>query len=139
MIPIDTGVFLALLNRRDPYHQTVKLALSTVREPLITTYPVLTETCYFLLARQCDVSPAHFLKQITQRDVVTLFDFEISHLKRMAELMERYEDQPMDFADASLVVLAEQLGHGRILTIDRRDFSVYRWNHHRTFENLVRF
>jgi uncharacterized protein len=137
MIPIDTGVFLALLNRRDPYHQEVQLALSRVRERLITTYPVLTETCYFLLARQCDVSPAHFLQQITQQGLVTLFDFEIHHLKRMAELMERYGDQPMDFADASLVVLAEQLGHGRILTIDRRDFAVYRWNNHQPFENLV--
>jgi predicted nucleic acid-binding protein len=42
-----------------------------------------------------------------------------------------------DFADASLVVLAEHLGHGRILTCDRRDFSIYRWNDTNPFENLL--
>jgi predicted nucleic acid-binding protein len=42
----------------------------------------------------------------------------------------------MDLADASLVVLAEYLGHERILTCDRRDFLTYRWNNTHTFENL---
>ena len=44
---------------------------------------------------------------------------------------------PMDLADASLVALAEHLGHGRILTCDRRDFSIYRWNNNNLFENLL--
>jgi uncharacterized protein len=52
--------------------------------------------------------------------------------------MERYADLPMDFADASLVVLAEHLNHGRILTVDRRDFLTYRWNNTQPFENLMR-
>ena len=55
----------------------------------------------------------------------------------MIELMERYCDLPMDFADASLVVLAEQLGHGRILTSDRQDFNIYRWNNNQLFKNLL--
>jgi len=55
----------------------------------------------------------------------------------MAELIERYRDLPMDMADASLVVLAEQLGHGRILTVDRRDFNIYRWNDRNLFENQL--
>lgn len=44
---------------------------------------------------------------------------------------------PMDLADASLVVLAEHLGHGRILTCDRRDFNIYRWKNTNSFENLL--
>lgn len=59
------------------------------------------------------------------------------HLSRMIQLMERYADLPMDFADASLVVLAENLGHGRILTVDRHDFRTYRWNERNPFENLM--
>jgi predicted nucleic acid-binding protein len=47
-------------------------------------------------------------------------------MRRVQELLERYNDLPMDLADASLVVLAEHLGHGRILTCDRRDFLTYR-------------
>jgi predicted nucleic acid-binding protein len=45
----------------------------------------------------------------------------------MIELLENYAGLPMDMADASLVILAEHLGYGRILTSDRRDFNVYRW------------
>lgn len=50
--------------------------------------------------------------------------------------MENYANLPMDLADASLVVLAEHLETGRILTVDRRDFNVYRWNKNNLFENL---
>jgi uncharacterized protein len=125
MIIIDTGAFLAILNHRDPSHQNVQTALRLIREPLITTYPVLTETCYFLLARPGRITPADFLRQVT-KGVVKVFNLEQVHLQRMVVLMERYADLPMDFADASLVVLAESLNEGRILTVDRRDFNVYR-------------
>ena len=52
-------------------------------------------------------------------------------------LMRDYADLPMDLADASLVILAERLGHGRILSTDRRDFRTYRWKNHHPFENLL--
>lgn len=52
-------------------------------------------------------------------------------------LMAVYADLPMDLADASLVVLAEHLGHGRILSTDQRDFHAYRWKQRRPFENLL--
>jgi uncharacterized protein len=55
----------------------------------------------------------------------------------MVELMERYADLPMDLANASLVVLAEHLEHGQILTVDRRDFSTYRWKNSNPFQNLL--
>jgi predicted nucleic acid-binding protein len=51
--------------------------------------------------------------------------------------MKKYADLPMDVADASLVVLAEYLGHGRILSSDKRDFQTYRWKNHEPFENLL--
>ena len=136
MIIIDTGAFLAILNHRDPNHQHTKHVMESITEPLITTYPVLTETCYFLLARPGRTTPADFLRQVT-KGVVKIFNLDQIHLERMVVLMERYADLPMDFADASLVVLAESLQEGRILTVDRRDFTVYRWHDTRTFENLL--
>ena len=51
--------------------------------------------------------------------------------------MRRYAALPMDLADASLVLLAERLGHGRILSTDQRDFETYRWKQHQPFENLL--
>ena len=56
------------------------------------------------------------------------------------ELMRRYANVPMDFADASLVVAAETLGTRKIFTIDRKDFTGYRirrWHRHLSFEMMV--
>jgi uncharacterized protein len=53
--------------------------------------------------------------------------------------MEKYAKLPMDLADASLVILAEHLGHGRILSIDFRDFNTYRWKNQYQFENMMLF
>ena len=58
-------------------------------------------------------------------------------LVRASSLMRRYQDLPMDLADASLVILAEQLGEGRILSTDMRDFSGYRWKNKLPFTNLL--
>lgn len=55
----------------------------------------------------------------------------------MALLMEQYRDLPMDIADASLLVLAEELGHGRILSTDQRDFNAYHWKNRHPFTNLL--
>ena len=66
-----------------------------------------------------------------------VFALEDSHASRIAALMEKYRDLPMDLADASLVILAESLGEGRILSTDRRDVNTYRWKERRPFENLL--
>ncbi|WP_254449556.1 hypothetical protein [Anabaena sp. UHCC 0253] len=50
--------------------------------------------------------------------------------------MEKYKDLPMDLADSSLVILAEELGHGQILSVDYRDFNTYRWKNTEPFDNL---
>ncbi len=136
MIIVDTGVFVGLFNQRDNFHHLAKTALSSVQEPLITTYPVLTETCYLLLRSVGYVAQARFLRSIS-RGAFEVFELRRHDIDRMAELIERYGDLPMDFADASLVVLAEHLGHGRILSVDQRDFNVYRWNDRNAFENLL--
>lgn len=50
MIITDTGFFFALANQADRYHSAALSALEAINEPLITTYPVITETCYLLLS-----------------------------------------------------------------------------------------
>ena len=136
MIIIDTGVFVGLFNPRDNFHHLARTAFSQVQEPLITTYPVLTETCYLLSRSAGQIAQANFLRSIS-RGAFELFDLQRHDIDRMVELIERYANLPMDFADASLVVLAEHLGHGRILTVDQRDFNTYRWNNRHPFENLL--
>jgi hypothetical protein len=65
-----------------------------------------------------------------------VWDLPHQHLQRVPALMQQYAQLPMDLADASLVLLAEHLGHGRILSTDERDFETCRWKRHRPFDNF---
>jgi uncharacterized protein len=136
MIIADTGFFVALGNQSDHFHTQAVDILNHFPEPLITTYPVISETCYLLARESGTVVECAFLREVVA-ERIAIFQLEVSHLDRIVNLIERYADLPMDLADASLVLLAEQLGHGRILTVDRRDFSVYRWHNNQPFENLL--
>ena len=136
MILADTGFWLALANRTDTHHARAKTALKGLREPLISTWPVLTETCHLLVSRLGVAAELAFI-QSWIGGAFGLFDLAESHAPRVHELMAQYRDLPMDLADASLVVLAEELRTGRILSTDQRDFRTYRWKNHKPFKNLL--
>lgn len=136
MIITDTGFFVALGNKKDKFHQQAKQKLSKFREPLITTYPVIVETSYFLVERVGQETQLRFLYQLTQGSI-KIFQLNNDHLKRMIELMIKYSNLPMDLADASLVVLAEEIKENRILTTDFRDFTIYRWDNSKEFNILL--
>jgi predicted nucleic acid-binding protein len=70
---------------------------------------------------------------------ISVWDIPADHRARIPAMMKRYATLPMDLADASLVLLAEHLGHGKILTTDQRDFSNYRWKSRKPFVNLMGF
>ena len=96
----------------------------------------MTETCY-LLQQRAGVPFALAFVSCLRQGGCNLFQILDVLLGRVEELMRQYASQPMDFADASLVVLAEALDHGRILSTDRRDFATYRWKNRQPFENLL--
>lgn len=136
MIIADTGFWLALANRRDRHHARAVEALDSLTEPLVTTWPVLTETCHLLVDRLGVDSELAFVRGASD-GALRLFSLNAEHFPRIEALMRRYRNLPMDLADASLVVLAEEQGDGRILSTDRRDFATYRWKNHRPFKNLL--
>lgn len=136
MISADTGFWVALLDRRDNLHLKVSDYARNLDEPLITTLPVVTEVCYLLQTRCGAKYSAEFL--LAQGDgLFQLFVIGEAEFPKMASLMHKYADLPMDLADASMILLAEYLGHGRIVSTDRRDFHTYRWKNHHPFANLL--
>ncbi len=136
MIIADTGFWVALADKKDKHHQEADNFVKTTNEMLITTYPVITEVCHILLKRQGVKAQLTFIKMY-QLGAFEVFDMPKKDKDRVLSLMQQYADLPMDFADASLVLLAEQLGHGRILSTDKRDFHTYRWKNTQPFSNLL--
>lgn len=137
MIIVDTGFWLALIDHQDRYHQKAVNAMDFYqKETLITTCSVVTETSYLLFRRIHIEASISFLKSY-EKGLFQVFQLKPSHTERIIELMIKYSTLPMDLADASLVILAEHLGHGRILSTDQRDFGIYRWKNTYPFQNLL--
>jgi predicted nucleic acid-binding protein len=136
MIIADTGFWLALADQQDTHHQAARQKLREIDERLITTWCVVTETCYLLLKRKGVLAQSKFMESLANGAFET-FNLQPDHAQRIAQLMQKYGNLPMDLADASLVILAEELGHGRILSVDYRDFNTYRWKNTQPFQNLL--
>lgn len=136
MIIADTGFFIALANRKDEDHEPAVSALRSLREGLITTWPVITETSHLLATRLGTQALLSFVSS-ARAGAFSVFDLHATHWPRIEALMRRYADLPMDLADASLVLLAEERDDGRILSTDRRDFRTYRWKTRKPFKNLL--
>jgi predicted nucleic acid-binding protein len=137
MVLADSGFWIALFGYDDRHFAAARTALTEHRrEGFITTVPVLTEVSYYLVKRTGPDTVIKFLDAI-EAGAAAVFDLSATHRARVPRLMDKYRDLPMDYADASLVLLAEDQGHGRILTTDQRDFRAYRWKHRKPFENLL--
>jgi uncharacterized protein len=130
----DTGPLVAMFDTDDPYHAVCVETMSRIpNQDMVTTWPCATEAMYLLWR-------THGAR--AQHDFWDLLDsqLELTHIpragcRRMRDLMLRYHDAPMDFADASLVVAAEQLGERRIFTFDSH-FRAYLIHDKHTFEVL---
>jgi len=127
MILCDTGVIVASVNPNDPHRAPCMSILATIREPLVTTWPCLTEAMYLV-----GTVGHETLRRQLELGTYTLPEPTLGNLLRACALMRTYNDIPMDFADASLVVAAEVLGITRILTFDRH-FYAYQINERTPF------
>ncbi|HEY3816468.1 MAG TPA: PIN domain-containing protein [Polyangiaceae bacterium] len=136
MILVDTGFWLALANAADRHHERARKALAAHRRPYVTTWPVMTETCHMLAARLGIDAQLAFVRSAAL-GAFEIFSLGREHLPRVEVLMQKYRGLPMDLADASLVILAEESGSGDILSTDTRDFGAYRWKNRKPFRNLL--
>lgn len=134
-VVVDSGFLVALFDETDPLHASSRDFLRDYRGRFWTTEAVLTETLALLSVaqqRRClrwlgDAAEAGLLR--IDREPV---DFRV-----LEGLVRKYADQPMDFADASVVTLATRAGIREILTADRRDFAVYRVGARRRFVDVL--
>ena len=128
---IDTGPLVAWLDRGDRDHARVGAFLAGFRGRLLTTWPVLTEVCHLI--------PGHVVPRFLRwvEAGVELRELPAIAVSDLAARIEKYHDLPMDLADASLVWLADQIGVLDILTLDERDFGVYRRAGGQRFRNVL--
>ena len=132
---VDTGILLALANRRDVNHQAAVTLLSSLREALLVSTPVLAEAAY-LTNRVLGVEAEAALVASLGRGEMQLEEITREDCLRAADLLRLYAEDRIGFVDASLVAVAERLKIRRVLTVDRRHFDMIRPRHCNGFEIL---
>jgi uncharacterized protein len=130
---LDAGAVIAMLNRRESFHQVTARLIESLQVPLVTCEPVIAESCHLL--RHIPGAAEAVLGNVAEG----LFEipFQLSRQTHgVLQILRRYADRRIDLADACLILLAEELGTGDILTLDR-DFQIYRWARNRPFQLLI--
>ncbi len=134
MILIDAGPLIAIVDRDDRDHDRCVSVLRRLAVPLVTTWPALTEAMYLLGDRAGWAAQERLWRMLLRRDLIARVTDQPT-LARAFDLMRTYRNVPMDFADATLVALAESLDDRRVFTLDR-DFTIYRLHGRTRFELL---
>lgn len=121
---LDTGPLVAYLDASDPFHDRTVSVLDRFSGQFFTTGAVITETMHFVSAVK---TGPRLLAEFVLAAGVEVYDLaQVRDLHQAVVLMEQYSDTPMDYADATLVLLAERLEVYEIATLDRRGFSTFR-------------
>ncbi len=128
---LDTGALVSLLDRSQEHHEKCVRFFEKWERPVVSTEAVLTEATHLLgrVRRGRKACVDFFLD-----GGAVLVPTTVPSLRRVRELLDDYADLPMDYADATLVVLAEEIGTDLVFTTDRRDFRVYRIRGRKRFQ-----
>ncbi len=130
----DTGFIVALTNQADARHVDVRDIYLQFPQILVPQ-TVLVEAAY-LLGRNAGIGiVVSFLKGLSSSrfSLVALSDPDI---ERVSQILEQYEDSRIDFVDASVMAVAERLNITTVLTLDQRDFRLFRPRHRNSFRLL---
>ena len=132
MILCDASPLIALTNTKDEKHSLCVEVLSLLPSPLVTTVYCFSEAMYFA-GRNGGWYGQEPVWRLWRDERLVIRPYQEQEFLRMQGLMKKYQDVPMDLADASLVVAAEDLGQNRIFTLDK-DFYIYRLHGRDPFE-----
>jgi len=132
---LDSGFLYATIDTSDTHHAAVKTATERIRGAVLLPIPAITETAHFLAKNKGLDSLAKFLTDLPASSIDLIAPTAEDYI-RSAEILTKYNDANIDFVDVLIVAMAERLNVTKILTVDRRHFSIFRPTHCESFEIL---
>ncbi len=130
IVAMDTGPWVALIDRSEVMHRKCLEWLRQFEGRIVSSEAVLTEVLYLLnFSLKAQTAAIDFVLD----GAITLVPLSLESLKKVKKLMEKYGDIPMDFADATLVCLADDLSINHVITFDSKHFSIYRLTRRQPF------
>lgn len=129
---VDTGFLIALFARNDNHHEDAKVFVKDHQGiEMHSIWPVIVEACFFL-----DNQGKQSLLTWLERGAMVMHEITPRDTPKIRQVIQQYNNIDPDFTDAVLVALAGQSKVRNILTVDQRDFSIYRFSDGSTFERL---
>jgi len=134
-IIVDTGPIYAMADRDDDWHHRTVRFLESNRDDLIIPASVLPEAAYLLLNHLGPAAERQLIQSVLKGEFAVE---ELTHpdYQRALELLRRYESARLGLVDATVMAVAERLNVQRVMTTDRRHFSIMRPRHCKQFELL---
>jgi predicted nucleic acid-binding protein len=129
---LDTGFLLAVIDADDNLHAACVAALESETNPILPDV-VLPELAYLILRELGYRTLTSFLRAVAAGELAQAHSTP-QDIARAVELLEKYADNKVDFVDCVIVALAERLNLTRVLTVDRRHFTIFRPKHCEYFE-----
>ncbi len=130
---LDTGPLVAILSTKDEHHQACLEVLRGLVGPPLTCWPVITEAAWLL--RQYPQAVRRLMTAIGE-GAIELLPLAAGDAASIAAVMQKYQSLAPQLADATLVALANREKIDTIFTLDRRDFSAYRYGRSQRFRLL---
>jgi predicted nucleic acid-binding protein len=127
-IIVDTGPLYALADADDQHHRAIAKFVAATRETLIVPSPVVPEVCYLLTEYLSADAEIKFLQSLVGQELL-LEHFNTKDLQRAVEILKQYRDAEFGMVDATVMAMAERMKIQTVLTIDRRDFGMFRPKH----------
>jgi uncharacterized protein len=125
VIIADTSGLLALFNRREPRHDDTRRVVENEGDPLVVSPYVVAELDYLVGRRLGVQSELEVLEELSG-GAYHLAQLDVADIRTSATIVDRYRDQQIGLADASMVVLADRYRTRSVLTLDHRHFEVIR-------------
>jgi predicted nucleic acid-binding protein len=129
----DAATIVALIDKRDKFHQWAASQAENLPIPFLTCEAVISESCYLLhnILNGEKTVLTYLKKGILQ------IDFSLSNeVEAIENSMQKYSDVPMSLADACLVRMSELIDNSVVFTLDS-DFYIYRKNGKRKIDLVV--
>lgn len=129
---VDTGFLVALFARNDQHHAAARMFLEQNKAlDMHSIWPVIVEACFFL-----NTDGKQALLRWLERGAIVMHEITPQDLPLIRHTLDKYQKLEPDFTDAVLLTLAELSSIRQVLTVDIRDFSVYRFSDGSAFERL---
>ncbi len=117
---LDTGIFIALLNRRDRWHVQAKALFGSPERPQwATSVLVVSEAYSWFLHRMGEEAARTFRSLVSSLEGLKILEATLQHHASVLRMLDRLRGSKLTYVDASSLCFLQEHGIGEAWSTDR--------------------